>query len=263
MGTQFILSQLALMAEINVTTLNLEAVTVNNDGINKFITINGNRSSLLFEYNQKAVITSYKIDQKEILDIAANGIYSALKHSGAWTTSLSLASSPIVNVIGSSVTATFSTSLADEIWTLNAFDSSIQFQMVRKYKSALTLDEQGTPLMNFQKDIFENMRWLGDGGNFPLGGKASNQDFWFGTNSGTSVRASKEQISYVLLGNESNHVALKINGSSNYEHLSRGAATEVYRFDLNGNKILRLGVNLAANNLEYVSRSNNPQGYWR
>ncbi|HEY0827733.1 MAG TPA: hypothetical protein VGE40_06540, partial [Bacilli bacterium] len=228
----FIMISISLLFLVPRISQVAEAATISHDTTNKIVTMNGSRYTMVFKYNGQALISSLVVDGKQTLDTSANsGIYSAI-YNGAWVTTQSIAS-PAVTVNGTTnvVTATLSTSVADETWTFTVTDSNVKFKLDRTYKTDTSISEQGTPMINFGESAFEHMRWPGDGGNFPVGGTlVNNQRKWLsaGPNFTSNVRVAKEQISYTML-NPSNSLALSITGTSNRSGLARGQATEVRR----------------------------------
>lgn len=241
------------------------APTIINDTVNKKVTITGTRYSMVFDYNGKAIVTSFKVDNKETLDQGTNnGIFSAVMVNSNWITTQG-GVNPSVSVNGSTVSAALSTSVASETWTFTASDSNVQFQLNRSYNAAYTIQEQGTPMLNFKQDIFENIRWPASGANFWIGGKASALKKFLAAGTGYSatdnIRRGMEDINYTLISSATDNFALKVTGIKNQNSLSRGCASEVERCDTGTTKFLRFYtvVSNPTTNLSYATGAVSPR----
>lgn len=243
------------------------AATVVNDVSGKTVTITGNHYVLVFNYNLRAQVMSLRIDGVETLEASndpAQGIYSAAKVGGTWYTTQTLDSSPTVSVNGLVVTASLKTPIAAETWTLSGADNSVSLKISRAYNGAGTVDEQGTPMLNFLPAAFDTIRWPGDASATPIGGVLANAYLkrWLADQSSGYdglMRTAKEQTSFALL-NRAKGLALSVSGSTNHDQVPRGTATEVFRATAaNGDHALRLGVLASAFTLQYSSGT--PLGY--
>lgn len=242
------------------------AATIAQDTANKKVTITGNRYSLVFDYNAQARVSSLVVDGQQTLDTSAgSGIFSGV-YNGSWLTTQGGIATPTVSVNATTkvVTATLSTAATNETWTFTATDNDFSLKIDRTFKANMTVSEQGMPIINWEDHAFEQMRWPGDGGNFPVGGTLVNkQRKWLGTDAGfdSNARVSKEQISYAML-NPSTNLALAVTGTSNRSGLDRGVATEVRRVATQASptvRALRLFTVASATNLQYATGT--PFGY--
>lgn len=233
---------------------------ITNNTTTKIVTMTGTGYSMAFSYNAQAVITSLQINGVETLD-TAQGIYSAVYKgpwlSGTWITSQSLTTSPTVTVVGSTVTATFTTSVASETWTFTVNSTNVVFALSRTYNAAYTgtnaFSQQGTPMINFSQNTVESIRWPDDGGAFPIANGLLNtyQQDWLATGSqlDTNVRVGEEQPDFTVLNSATSPaLALKVTGTTSNDGLSRGRATELYRA---GGNDLRMSLVTSAAGLQY------------
>lgn len=225
------------------------------------VTMCGHAYCLAFDYDHQARIRSLRVAGHELLD-PAEGVYSAVTVGETETTSRKLADSPHVDIHGDTVTATFSTGVADERWTFTVGSGDVSFRLARTYTSAATVTDQGTPAMVLAQDAVEQMRWAGDGGNYPLGGTLVDtyQPSWLaaGTYVNPKLRTAKAQDSYTLLDGTT-RTALRVRGSTNHDDAARGVATELRRVVTDAGDDLRLDTVTAASGLQYAN--GNPFGY--
>ncbi|MBB6671269.1 hypothetical protein [Cohnella nanjingensis] len=242
------------------------AATITQDTTNKKVTMSGSRYSLVFDYNAQARVSSLVVDGKQTLDTSTgSGIFTGI-YNGSWVTTQGGIATPSVNVNMTTkvVTASISTSAANETWTFTVTDANVSLKIDRTFKANMTVWEQGMPIINWEDHAFEQMRWPGDGGNFPIGGTLLNkQRKWLGTDAGfdSNIRVSKEQISYTML-NPSTSLALSVTGTSNRSGLDRGAATEVRRVVTQASptvRALRMFTVVSATDLQYATGT--PLGY--
>jgi hypothetical protein len=250
----------ASVATLLVTPTRASATpTITNDTATQLVTITGSGYVMQFSYASRAIITSLQVDGHETLDTTSSptqGTYSAVKVGSTWYTTQSLSTSPSVNVTGNVVTATLSTPVAYETWTLTAADSNVSFALARTYNAAYTVVTQGTPMLNFAPAAFDTIRWPADGGSFPVDGSLlnANAGSWLadGTKYSANTRSSKEQTSFTLL-NRSNQLALTVTGSTSNNSVSRGAATELSRSATNVGHDLRLSLVTSSAGLAYAT----------
>jgi hypothetical protein len=243
--------------------------TITNNTAAGTVTITGTNYALVFNYNLKAVITSYQQGSVQYIGAfggGAGGIFSAvLLNNTTWVTSQSLPTNPIVTVTASTVTATFSTSVADETWTFVANDAFVTFQLSRTYTGSYNITEQGTPVIDLAQTVSSNIRWTEDGGNWPVepAGPATGYfpAYWIGSTSGnrTETRISKEQISFSILNNAASS-ALQVLGTSSASGVLRGHATVANRLPDSYGGYLRLFVHVANAGLSYVLTPTMPDG---
>lgn len=259
--------QLLIMSCLSNLNIVYAAPSISNDTTNKIVTITGTGYQLKFNYNSKAMITSFKLGTHEFLGSGSSsgGIYSAVCSSGTWETSQSLSTSPTVSVSGSVVTATFSTSVANETWTFTAYDDRVTYRLSRTYNGSYSVTRQGTPILDFDQHAAENIRWSGDGGNWPVEGASVTSGYfpgyWIGPTSPnrTDMRISKEQLSFTVLNSTYND-ALKIDGTSSFSSTTRGESTLVERLPDVYNGHLRFYMVLAQGGLQYGLSPKMPDG---
>ena len=251
---------LLLAALSGISTLHIThahaASSISNDTTNQLVTMTGDNYTMVFDYHQQARVSSFIVHSQQLLDTSTNqGFYSAVYTGSSWVTTQTLSTNPVVQISGNVVTATFTTSVATEVWTFTVAAASVQFQIARTYTSSITLAQQGTPMLNFAEHALDNIRWPDDGGNFPVDGSQLDtyQSDWLatGTQLDSNIHASKEQIDYVLV-NTSEQLALNVTGVSNHDTVNRGHATELSRTTNNN---LRLAVMTSASGLQYSSGS--------
>ncbi|HEY5583697.1 MAG TPA: RICIN domain-containing protein [Ruminiclostridium sp.] len=256
----FIAFSLVLMMVI-VPQVSVYAATVSNDTTNKVVTMTGSNYKMIFNYNAKVKITSFVVNGRETLDSA--GMYSVVKNSGTWVTTETLGTSPSVSVNGSVVTATFSTSVANETWTFTCSDANISLKLSRTYNGAYTVNMQGTPMIHWTPSLFENIRWKDSAGNFPIAGKANNlgraDKKWIvaGDNLNTNIAVGQEQVSFSMLSNDANATALKVDTTTNHDTLDRGRVTQLRR---TSSGALQTAIETSASNMTYATGSA-PWGY--
>lgn len=225
------------------------------------VTMCGQRYCAELDVDGAAAVRSLEIDGREVLD-GARGLYSSVTTAAGEVTSLELGADPVVEVSGDTVEVRFATPVADEVWTFRTGAGELGFTMGRTYRSDASLIEQGTPAITFATDAFEQLRWPGDGGNFPLGGDLVNtyQESWLagGDRVDPNIRTSKEQVSYDLL-NPTSDVALSIDGTTSHDGVDSGRATELWRSPVDHGGVLNLAVLTSATGLRYAGP--NPLGY--
>ncbi|HET6507980.1 MAG TPA: hypothetical protein VFG42_14410 [Baekduia sp.] len=264
-----ILSCSALGLAVGASTASA-AATISDDTTNKVITITGDASSyqLKLDYNNKAVITSYKVGTHETLGTATGGgIYSALTtDDSTWVTSLSGVTGLTRSISGNVVTVSFSTSLASETWTLTANGNDVVFKLSRTYSGSASIKQQGTPSINLAQHTADVVRWPGDGSSWPVEPASISSggfgDYWIGSTSPhrTSMRVSKEQQSFSVL-NESGAYALKVTGTSSAGATARGATTVAQRLPDSGTGgMLRMNLYTANAGQSYALTPTMPDG---
>ncbi|WP_256756630.1 discoidin domain-containing protein [Cohnella sp. WQ 127256] len=247
---------LASVAIVGVPSVKVHAAsTINNDITNKVVTMSGTGYEMKFNYNNKAIITSYKQSNIEMLGV--DGIFSAVNNNGTWVTSESLTNPPNVSVSSNVITATFTTPVADETWTFTVNDDSVIYKLSRTYNGSYAVTQQGTPMVHFGQDIVDNIRWNESGGNYPITGPTVSNWLSMGSSNRTSMRLGMEQISYSIL-NTSNSIALKIDGTSSFSDTERGENTLLQRLP---NGQMRFYTVIASGGVAYANGQ--PKGYFR
>ncbi|HEY5583696.1 MAG TPA: RICIN domain-containing protein [Ruminiclostridium sp.] len=244
-----------------VPQVSVYAASVSNDTANKVVTMTGSNYKMIFNYNAKAKITSFVVNGRETLDAA--GMYSAVKNNGTWVTTESLTASPTVSVSGSVVTATLSTSVANETWIFTCSDANVTLKLSRTYNGAYTVNMQGTPMIHWTQSLFENIRWKDSAGNMPIGGRGNNYGRWdhkwivAGENLNTNIAVGQEQVSFSMLSSDANATALKVDTTTNHDNLDRGRTTQLRR---TSNGALQMAIETSASNMTYATGSA-PWGY--
>ncbi|WP_053204953.1 DUF4082 domain-containing protein [Jiangella muralis] len=225
------------------------------------VTMCGDRYCAELDVDGAAAVRSLEVDGHEVLD-GARGLYSSVTTAAGEVTSLDLGADPAVEVSGDTVEVRFATSVADEVWTFRAGADELDYTLRRTYRADASLTEQGTPAVSFAEDAFEQLRWPGDGGNFPLGGDLVDtyQESWLagGDRVDPNIRTSKEQVGYDLL-NPSTGIALSVDGTTSNDGVDSGRATELWRSREDSGAVLNLAVLTSASGLRYAGP--NPLGY--
>ncbi|TDE15836.1 DUF4082 domain-containing protein [Jiangella asiatica] len=225
------------------------------------VTMCGERYCAVLDVDGGAVVRSLTVDGHEQLD-HARGLHSSLTADGGEVTSLELAADPEVAVDGATVEVRFTTELAAESWTFAVSADALDFTLRRTYAADTSLIEQGTPALTFADGAVEQIRWPGDGGNFPVGGHLvdSYQESWLagGDNLDTNIRTSKEQVSFDLLS-ATTETALTVTGRTARDGVDSGRATELWRSGEDAGAVLNAAVATAAGGLRYAGP--NPLGY--
>jgi hypothetical protein len=235
------------------------------------LTLRGQRYEMKVSADQRAVVTSLRVDGKELL--GESGIYSGVKAGESWVTSQKTATAPLVKTNGDSATLTYQTPLFEERWEMKATADRVVLRVVRKHTSDLTTEENGQPILNFQRDAIEHVRWTEDGGNWPVMGPEADRipKTWFSMASPgfEKKRHTKQQLSFTLLS-PSRDLALRIEGNSSFSDRDRGQATVVQRMK---DGQLRFHMLMAKEGLRYADvaygketlpygRDGNDRGIW-
>ena len=241
------------------------------DETSRTLTLRGQRYEMKVSADQRAVVTSLRVDGKELL--GESGIYSGMKVGESWTTSEKTSSAPQVKIDGDNAILTYQTPLFEERWEMKATAERVLLRVVRKHTSDLTTEENGQPILNFQRDAIEHVRWTEDGGNWPVMGPEADRipKTWFSMASPgfEKKRHTKQQLSFTLLS-PSCQLALRIEGTSSFSDRERGEASVVQR---TADGQLRFSVEVAEDGLRYADvafgketlpygRDGNPNGIW-
>ncbi len=241
------------------------------DETSRTLTLRGERYEMKVSADQQAVVTSLRVDGRELL--GESGIFSGVKVGENWTTSEKLSTSPEVRIEGDRAILAYQTPLFEERWEMKAGTDRAVLRVTRKYASDLTTEEDGQPVLNFQRDAIEHVRWTEDGGNWPvMGPEADNiPKTWFSMASPgfEKKRHTKQQLGFTLLS-PSRDLALRIDGSSSFADRDRGEATVVRRME---DGQLRFHMQMAKDGLRYADvafgketlpygRDGNPNGIW-
>lgn len=241
------------------------------DETSRTLTLRGQRYEMKVSADQRAVVTSLRVDGKELL--GESGIYSGMKVGESWTTSEKTSSAPQVKIDGDNAILTYQTPLFEERWEMKATADRVVLRVVRKHTSDLTTEENGQPILNFQRDAIEHVRWTEDGGNWPVMGPEADRipKTWFSMASPgfEKKRHTKQQLSFTLLS-PSCQLALRIEGTSSFSDRERGEASVVQR---TADGQLRFSVEVAEDGLRYADvafgketlpygRDGNPNGIW-
>lgn len=161
----------------NINPAQAEAAsTIVNDTAAKTVTLTNNRFTMIYDYNCKSVITSFRYGSLEML--GAQGIDSAMRldADSSIISSTSLPLSPVVTVNQNTVMASYSMSnsrlTVDEVWLFTLTNDNIQLKVDRIYHWIDTTDTKlshnAMLEMSWQR-IWDNIRRPDDGGNIPLG----------------------------------------------------------------------------------------------
>lgn len=241
------------------------------DEASRSLTLRGKRYEMKVSADGCALVTSVCMDGREVL--GESGIFSGVKAGESWTTSEKLPMSPEVRIEENRAILTYQTPEFEEHWTLTATEDRATLRIARKYPKGITASEIGQPVLNFQRDVVEHVRWAEDGGNWPVSGPEADTipKTWFSVNSPgfEKKRHTKQQISFTLL-NASWQSALRIIGSSRFSDRERGEATVVQRMEdgqlrfyfLTSEKGLRYAdVAFGKETLPYM-RDGNDRGLW-
>lgn len=244
------------------------ATTIANDTTSRKLTVTGTRYVCIIDYNWRVLVSSLKVDGMETLqpDGSGPGIYTVAKVNGSYYSSLVLQVQPVASVSGNTATVTLNYGVASEVWTITGTDACVELKISRVYAGNGIVEEQGSPMMNFLHDRFVDMRWPGDGGNFPIGGAAEVQEGWLAGGAGynkriTNARASKEQATYALLASRADGFGLLVEGSNNFPSVARGLASEINRIDNGATRHLRVTTISSESDLHYATGTASPEGY--
>jgi hypothetical protein len=120
------------------------------DEASRSLTLRGKRYQMKVSADHRALVTSFLMDGREVL--GASGISSGVKVGESWTTSEKLTVSPDVRVEGDHAILTYQTPEFEEHWILTAMEDRATLRIARKYAKAITANEIGQPVLNFQHD---------------------------------------------------------------------------------------------------------------
>lgn len=224
------------------------------------VTMCGDEYCATLETGDGVFVSSLVVGGNELLE-SSKGLRTSITTADGTVTSRDVAGDIAIDEQDTSISVSFGTSLVDETWTFGVEPEALSLDIERTFKAWTALTDQGTPTMSLARDAVDNIRWPGDGGNFPVGGNLveSFQTGWLaaGDLAAPGIRTAKRQLDYTVL-DESSDAALSISGTTSYDSVKNGRATEVRRSG-DDTRSLDVSVIMSSGGLGFAG--GNPLGY--
>lgn len=224
------------------------------------VTMCGDEYCATLETGDGVFLSSLVVSGHELLE-NSKGLRTSITTADGTVTSRDVADDVTVDEGDRSLSVSFDTSLVDEVWTFGVEPDALTLNIERTFKAWTALTDQGSPTISLKSDAVDNIRWPGDGGNFPVGGEPleSYQTGWLaaGDLAAPGIRTAKRQLDYTLL-DESSASALSISGVTGYDSVKNGRATEVRRA-ADATQSLDVSVIMSSQGLGFAG--GNPLGY--
>ncbi|NLP83232.1 hypothetical protein HF576_05185 [Microbacterium sp. CFH 90308] len=224
------------------------------------VTMCGDEYCATLETGDGVFVSSLVVGGAEMLE-GSKGLRTSVTTAAGAVTSRETTGEITIEEQPTSISVSFGTSLVDETWTFGVEDAALTLDIERTFKAWTALTDQGTPTISLASDAVDNIRWPGDGGNLPVGGDRleSFQTGWLaaGQLAAPNIRTAKRQMDYTLLS-ESSNTALSITGTTSYDDVRNGRATEVRR---SGDETESLDVSVIMSSGGLGFAGGNPLGY--